>query len=93
MLDAGRTVREMMRILKKSGQNLVGQCLANQGTFYELDHYPKGDVYDSETHSQFYYHAHRADRASMGTSTRFCAQPGCRRHGQAGAIYGHGEAA
>jgi hypothetical protein len=66
MLDAGRTVREMMRILKKSGQNLVGQCLANQGTFYELDHYPKGDVYDSETHSQFYYHAHRADTGEHG---------------------------
>jgi hypothetical protein len=66
MRDAGQTVREMMRVLGKSGQNLVGQCLSNQGTFYELDHYPKGDVYDSETHSQFYYHAHRADSGEHG---------------------------
>lgn len=66
MAEAGAIVREMMRILKKSGQNMVGQCLANQGTFYELDHYPKGDVYDSETHSQYYYHAHRPDVAEHG---------------------------
>ncbi len=66
MAEAGATVREMMRILKKSGQNMVGQCLANQGTFYELDHYPKGDVYDSETHAQFYYHAHRPDAGEHG---------------------------
>lgn len=66
MAAAGQTVREMIRVLNKSGQNMVGQCLANQGTFYELDHYPKGDVYDSETHSQFYYHAHRPDAGEHG---------------------------
>ena len=66
MAAAGETVREMMRILRKSGQNLGGQCLSNQGTFYELDHYPKGDVYDSETHSQYYYHAHRAGGREHG---------------------------
>ena len=52
MAEAGRTVKEMLRVLNKSSQNMVGQCLANQGTFYELDHYPKGDVYDDQTHSQ-----------------------------------------
>ena len=66
MLRAGETVREMMRLLKKSGQNMVGQCLAHQGTFYELDHYPKGDVYDSESHAQFYYHAHRREAGEHG---------------------------
>jgi hypothetical protein len=66
MAAAGQTVREMMRIFRKSGQNLVGQCLSNQGTFYELDHYPKGDVYDSESHSQYYYHAHRAGAGEHG---------------------------
>jgi hypothetical protein len=66
MAAAGQTVREMLRILRKSGQNMVGQCLSNQGTFYELDHYPKGDVYDSETHSQYYYHAHRAGAGEHG---------------------------
>jgi len=38
---------------------VVGECLRGQGTFYELDHFPEGDVYDHETHAQYYYHAHR----------------------------------
>ncbi len=66
MASAGRTLQDMLRVLRKSGQNMVGQCLANQGTFYELDHYPKGDVYDDESHSQFYYHAHRPDSGEHG---------------------------
>jgi hypothetical protein len=32
--------------------------LRGHGTFYEWDHYPPGDVYDQETHSQYYYHTH-----------------------------------
>jgi hypothetical protein len=35
--------------------------LRGQGEFYEWDHFPKGDVYDPETHSQYYYHAHPAE--------------------------------
>jgi hypothetical protein len=66
MAQAGHTLKDMIRVLSKSGQNMVGQCLANQGTFYELDHYPKGDVYDDETHSQYYYHAHRPDSGEHG---------------------------
>jgi len=38
---------------------VVGQTIANQGTFYEMDHYPSGDVYDDDSHGQYYYHAHR----------------------------------
>lgn len=26
-----------------------------------MNHYPKGDVYDAETASQYYYHAHRPE--------------------------------
>ena len=66
MVKAGHTLQDMIRVLSKSGQNMVGQCLANQGTFYELDHYPKGDVYDSETHSQYYYHTHRPESGEHG---------------------------
>jgi len=66
MSEAGRSLKQMIKVLNKSGQNMVGQCLANQGTFYEFDHYPKGDVYDDETHSQYYYHAHRPDAGEHG---------------------------
>jgi len=61
LAQAGAEVFECFRILAKSGDNLVGELLRNTGTFYEWDHYPKGDVYDQETHSQYYYHAHPAE--------------------------------
>ena len=59
MANAGMQVLECYRVLQKSNSNVVAEVLRGQGEFYELDHYPKGDVYDSETHSQFYYHSHR----------------------------------
>ena len=66
MEAAGAQIQESYRLLKKASSNIVAQMLAHQGTFYELDHYPSGDVYDSETHSQFYYHAHRAESGEHG---------------------------
>ena len=58
MLEAGKDVLECYRVLKKTGDNIVGELLRNAGTFYQWQHYPKGDVYDRENGSQFYYHAH-----------------------------------
>jgi len=63
---AGADILDCYRLLKKASANVVGQVLAHQGKFYELDHYPTGDVYDRETHSQYYYHAHRADSGEHG---------------------------
>lgn len=58
MAEAGDQILESYRLLQKTGDNIVGDVLKGGGTFYEWDHYPKGDVYDNETHSQYYYHAH-----------------------------------
>ncbi len=58
MLAAGREVLEWRRVLAKSGDTLVGEVLRHEGPFYILDHYPNGDVFDPESHSQWYYHAH-----------------------------------
>ena len=58
MLAAGREALEWRHVLLKTGDNLVGEVLKHQGTFYVLDHYPKGDVFDPESHAQWYYHAH-----------------------------------
>lgn len=66
MADAGNQIRECYRLLKKADRNVVGQCLEHQGTFYEFDHYPQGDVYDGETHSQYYYHSHRPEAGEHG---------------------------
>lgn len=58
MRDAGERVRECYWVLSKTNDNIVGELLKRGGTFFEWNHYPDGDVYDHESHSQFYYHAH-----------------------------------
>ena len=64
MARAGADVVECHRVLANTGGNIVGELLRDVETFYEWDHYPDGDVYDSETHSQFYYHTHPPEERS-----------------------------
>jgi len=59
MLDAGREAVECHRALAKGGSNVVAEVLPREGTFYELEHCPAGDIYDQGSHAQYYYHAHR----------------------------------
>ncbi len=58
IVAAGRQVLESESALNKTGDNVVGAILRDQGTFFEWNHYPEGDVYDGESHSQYFYHAH-----------------------------------
>ena len=60
MEEAGREVQDCTRVLRKSGDTILGEVLCGAGTFYEWRHYPEGDVYDPESHAQYYYHAHPA---------------------------------
>ena len=79
MAAAGDVIGECYRLLGKTNANVVGQCLAHQGTFYEFDHYPGGDVYDHEFHTQYYYHAHRPEAGEHGhfhTFLRSAGMPG-----------------
>ncbi len=62
MVEAGEEVFECHRVLAKTRDNIVGELIKQHPTFYEWDHYPPGDVYDHETHSQYYYHAHSQDQ-------------------------------
>lgn len=70
MRQAGRDIVESYRQLKKAGLNIVGEVLRdalNKGeTFYEFNHYPADDVYDRESHAQYYYHAHRSEAGEHG---------------------------
>ena len=59
MAAAADEIAECTRVLKKAGLNPVGEVLKGQGNFVKMSHYPKGDVFDRETQSQYYYHAHR----------------------------------
>jgi len=58
MAAAGAEVVECHRVLANTGGNIVGELLRGVETFFEWDHYPAGDIHDSVSHSQFYYHAH-----------------------------------
>jgi len=66
MQRAGREYREARRVLEKAELNLVGEVLRGQGEFTELEHYPREDVFDAESASQYYYHAHRGVEGEHG---------------------------
>jgi len=76
MYAAGAEVFECLRVLEKADLNLVGEVLRGQGTFYELEHYPPQDVFDTDTHSQYYYHAHRGIAGEHGHFHTFLRAPG-----------------
>lgn len=62
MAAAGLRVLDCQRVLAKSETNVVAELLKGPGEFFEWDHYPNGDVYDWESHAQYYYHAHPPER-------------------------------
>jgi hypothetical protein len=66
MRAAGEEIRECYRVLGKAGLNVVGEVLRGAPQFREFDHYPEADVYDEETKSQYYYHAHRGLEGEHG---------------------------
>jgi len=76
MAAAGAEVQECYRVLEKTSANVVGEIIANQGTFYEWDHYPDGDVYDHESFSQHYYHSHRPEEGEHGHFHLFMRREG-----------------
>ncbi len=71
MAAAGEEIFNIHRILTKTGDNVVGELLKGHETFYEWDHYPPGDVYDHETHAQYYYHAHVPEQRFDGEHGHF----------------------
>ena len=76
MREAGAEVLECRRVLDKADLDLVSEVLRGQGTFYELEHYPPDDVFDRDTHAQYYYHAHRGMSGEHGHFHTFLRAPG-----------------
>jgi hypothetical protein len=66
MLAAGNEIRECYWVMEKADLNIVGEVLRGQDTFVEMDHFPPDDVFDPETFSQYYYHAHRGSDVEHG---------------------------
>ncbi len=76
MLTAAQDIRESYRVLNNAGLNVVGEVLRGQGEFIELEHYPRDDVFDRASHSQYYYHAHRPEAVEHGHFHTFLRAPG-----------------
>ncbi|MCU0807030.1 MAG: hypothetical protein MUC53_03475 [Candidatus Contendobacter sp.] len=66
MRAAGQEVQACYRALEKAGLNVVGEALKGQGDFVEMEHHPRDGVFDAETRSQYYYHAHRGGDLEHG---------------------------
>lgn len=73
---AGLTAQAAIGVLKQEGLNLVSAILRDQGTFYEMNHYPEDDVFDPKSACQYYYHAHReGEHGHFHTFVRRKAMP------------------
>lgn len=66
LLVAAQEVHRCQRALAKAGLNVVGELLKGHEGFYEMNHYPDDDVYDRDSHAQYYYHAHREGAVEHG---------------------------
>jgi hypothetical protein len=81
LIEAAAEVLDCMRVLAKSGSNLVAEALGTH-EFTEWDHYPPDDVRDAESHAQYYFHAHpvsdkrEADYGHFHTFLRAKGMPG-----------------
>ncbi|MGL3662852.1 DUF6969 family protein [Pseudomonas aeruginosa] len=76
LLDAAQEVRRCQQALAKAGLNVVGELLRGHEGFYEMNHYPDDDVYDRDSHAQYYYHAHREGAGEHGHFHTFLRGPG-----------------
>ncbi|MDE2133799.1 MAG: hypothetical protein KGM97_04890 [Alphaproteobacteria bacterium] len=68
--EAAAEVVNCIRVLEKSGSNLVAEALGGR-EFVEYNHYPPDDVYDPETHAQYYFHAHPQTRGEWNDYGHF----------------------
>jgi hypothetical protein len=76
LLAAAREVQRCQRALAKVELNVVGELLKGHDGFYEMNHYPEGDVYDRDSHAQYYYHAHREGGLEHGHFHTFIRSQG-----------------
>ncbi len=71
MHGAGAEVLECQRVLARSGDTVITELLRGEGECQEWHHYPRGDVYDCESHAQYYYHVHAVEERAEGEHGHF----------------------
>lgn len=71
MAACGRQVFDCERALAQAGRSLLSEAVGVAGQVHEWQHYPEGDIYDPETHAQYFYHAHPAGERGAGEQGHF----------------------
>jgi hypothetical protein len=71
MAIAGGEVVSAERALARQKTSAVGRLLRDEGTFYEWDHFPSGDIYDPASGAQYFYHAHGVAPKAVGEGGKF----------------------
>ncbi len=71
MHDAAAAMLDCERELAQAGSSVVMEVLRDQGDFLIWERYPKGDLFDLENHSHYFYHAHVADEMADGENGHF----------------------
>ena len=56
--EAGAVVSECRRAFASCQGGILGTIAAGGEAFADWRHHPAGDVYDSQSHAQYFYHAH-----------------------------------
>lgn len=70
LADAAAVIVECIGELEARGSNLVAEIL-NGHDFIEYDHYPPDDIYDPQSHAQYYFHAHPPERGAWNDYGHF----------------------
>lgn len=68
--DAAAEAVNCIRVLEKSGSNLVAEVLGGR-EFFEYEHQPPDDVFDPDSHAQYYFHAHPQSRGQWNDYGHF----------------------
>src|SRR5260370_10809086 len=58
MASAAAAIRDCCRELAERGGDIVAELAAGGRAIAEWQHYPEGEVYDPQSHAQYFYHAH-----------------------------------
>jgi hypothetical protein len=60
MAAAGRAILACEEAFAAAASSPLLEALQGASAVYEWQHYPRDDVYDPESHAQYFYHAHAA---------------------------------
>lgn len=66
LAEAGNVVRETEALMRKQSTNPVHLITEGAESFEDGQHFPENDIFDPESHSQYYFHAHRQEAGEVG---------------------------